>query len=66
MEPALSIRVITQLANSENEEYCTEVNFSSIKSLTVGWDKCVINLQPEVFLGITPIGEHLKLDIGLY
>ena len=32
----------------------------------VGYYKCVINRQPEVFSGITPIGEHFKLDIGLY
>lgn len=29
-----------------------------------GYDICVINRMPSVFLGIKPIGEHLKFEIG--
>ena len=46
-----------------NLEYYTVVGFSSMKSLTLfpgGYDKCVIRLQPEVFLGTNPMGELLK------
>ena len=38
-----------------------------MKSLTLficGYDKCVINLIPDVFLGTRPIGEHLRFEIG--
>jgi hypothetical protein len=38
-----------------------------MKSLTLfagGKDKCVIRLQPEVFLGTNPMGELLKFEIG--
>jgi hypothetical protein len=47
-----------------NLEYYTIVGFSSMKSLTLckwGYDKCVIKLQPEVFLGTNPMVELLKL-----
>ena len=46
-----------------NLEYYTVVGFSSMKSVTLckgGYDKCVIILQPEVFLGTNPMGELLK------
>ena len=48
-------------------EYCTVVSVSSRKSVTQypgGYYTCVIRLQSEVFLGINPMRELLRFEIG--